>query len=360
MKDWESLEPDVTKLLTKHYTPHAAGRKVDKVVVHYNAGNLTVEGCWSVWQTREASAHYQVESSGRVGQLVYDKDIAWHAGVWSVNESSIGIEHANLADGTITEACLDAGSHLVAALCKHYNLGRPQWLVNVFPHKHFKATSCPGQIYGSQKDAYIQRAQYWYDVMTGAVQPEKPVSERLPEVLRGFTDLDPDAWYIGPIEECVREGYMGGYKGGKEFGPSDALTRGQAVCVMANFERVDLTDHLEPFEDVDAEPYYYTALCWALDNGYVSTASGKFRPGDAVTRSDLLTFLWRMEGEPEPKGEPAGFPDWKDVPEWAEKPVAWAVENGIVSGSKGKLSPISACTRAEACAMLANLAKVEA
>ena len=190
--------------------------------------------------------------------------------------------------------------------------------------------------------------------MTGAVQPEKPVSERLPEALRGFTDLDPDAWYIGPIEECVLQGYMSGYDE-SHFGPSDALTRGQAVCVMANFKRVDLTGYLEPFEDVDAEPYYYTALCWALDNGYVSTASGKFRPGDAVTRSDLLTFLWRMEGEPEPAGEPAGFPDWKDVPDWAKDAVAWAVEQGVISGAGGKLSPLSVCTRAEACAMITNL-----
>ena len=357
MLNWETLQPDEYKLLDKHYTAGRGGYAIDKIVLHHNAGNLSIQGCWNVWQTREASAHYQVDANGRIGQLVNDWDTAWHAGDWAANCSSIGIEHANLADGTITGECLDNGSHLVAALCKRYNLGRPQWLVNVFPHKHFKATSCPGQIYGSQKDAYIARAQYWYDVMNGAVQPEKPVGERLPEALRGFTDLDPDAWYIGVVEECVKQGYINGYSSGREFGPSDTLTRGQAVCVMANFKRVDLTDYLEPFEDVDAEPYYYTALCWALDNGYVSTESGKFRPGDAVTRSDLLTFLWRMEGEPEPKGEPSGFPDWGDVPEWAKRPVAWAVEKGIISGSKGKLSPLSACTRAEACAMLANLAK---
>lgn len=175
MKDWAKLLPDVTKLLTKHFTTHAAGRKVEYIVIHYNAGDLTVEGCWSVWQTREASAHYQVESGGRIGQLVYDKDIAWHAGNWTANTKSIGIEHANKSGGTIAEECLDNGSHLVAALCHYYNLGRPEWGKNVFPHSHFVATSCPGQIYGSQKDAYIQRAQYWYDVMDGK-DVEKPTS----------------------------------------------------------------------------------------------------------------------------------------------------------------------------------------
>ena len=170
--DWEKLQPDVYRLLDKHFTPGRSGYKISYIVLHYNAGNLTVEGCWSVWQTRQASAHYQVESGGRIGQLVNDWDTGWHAGNWEANCKSIGIEHANIAGGYITETCLDAGAHLVAALCKYYGLGRPQWLVNVFPHSYFQATSCPGQIYGTQKEAYIQRAQYWYDVMTGAKQEE--------------------------------------------------------------------------------------------------------------------------------------------------------------------------------------------
>ena len=168
--NWNTLDADVNKIMNIHFSKGRSGRKVNKIVVHYNAGDLTVEGCYSVWQTRPASAHYQVESSGRIGQLVWDSDTAWHASNWDVNCSSIGIEHANKADGTITEACLDNGAHLVAALCKHFGLGRPQWLVNIFPHKYFAATSCPGQIYGSQKDAYIQRAQQWYDQMVNGGQ----------------------------------------------------------------------------------------------------------------------------------------------------------------------------------------------
>ena len=175
MKNWEKCEADVNKILSVHYTKGRSGAKVNKIIVHYNAGNLTVEGCYSVWQSRAASAHYQVESSGRIGQLVWDKDTAWHAGNWNANITSIGIEHANKSDGTITEACLDNGAHLVAALCKSYGLGRPEWLKNVFPHKYFSATACPGQIYGSQKNDYIKRAQYWYDKMSGK-NPSKPSS----------------------------------------------------------------------------------------------------------------------------------------------------------------------------------------
>lgn len=166
--DWVNLNADVNMILSKHYTKGRSGYKVNKIVVHYNAGNLSIAGCYSVWQTRAASAHYQVEESGRIGQLVWDSDTAWHASNWAANCSSIGIEHANYSDGTISEKCLDNGAHLVAALCKYFGLGRPEWLKNVFPHKYFAATSCPGQIYGSQKDAYIKRAQQWYDSMTGS------------------------------------------------------------------------------------------------------------------------------------------------------------------------------------------------
>ena len=109
MKNWETLEADVNKILTKHFTKGRSGASINKIVVHYNAGNLTTEGCYSVWQSRAASAHYQVEDDGRIGQLVWDSDTAWHASNWQANISSIGIEHANKSDGTITEKCLDNG-----------------------------------------------------------------------------------------------------------------------------------------------------------------------------------------------------------------------------------------------------------
>ncbi|MDD6693199.1 MAG: N-acetylmuramoyl-L-alanine amidase [Olsenella sp.] len=165
MRDWARCEADVVRLMNKHFTPGRSGARIQHVVVHYNDADGSVEDVWGWWQTRKASAHYQVESSGRVGQLVWDRDTAWHAGLWSENLRSIGIEHANRSDGTISEACLDNGAHLVAALCRLYGLGRPQWNANVFPHCHFASTSCPGQIYGSQRDAYISCAQLWYDRM---------------------------------------------------------------------------------------------------------------------------------------------------------------------------------------------------
>lgn len=183
MKNWQTLEADVNKIMTKHYTKGRAGKKINKIIVHHNDGNLTVEGCWNVWQTREASAHYQVEADGSVGQLVWDSDTAWHAGSWDANLTSIGIEHADISRSPyrLSDATLENGAHLVAALCKKFGLGRPQWRKNVFPHSDFRSTECPASIAGDQNAQYMARAQYWYDQMTGV----KPAPQQAPASAAG-------------------------------------------------------------------------------------------------------------------------------------------------------------------------------
>lgn len=191
MKNWETLDADVNMILNKHFNTGRNGRKIDKVILHHNAGNLTVEGCYNVWQTRQASAHYQVDINGTIGQLVWDSDTAWHAGNSEANLTSIGIEHANNNRNpwTISDATLDAGAHLVASICKKFNLGEPQWLVNVFPHSYFSSTECPGEIAKSQKDKYMATAKKYYHEMMGTADkptgPAKTVSELAQEVIQG-------------------------------------------------------------------------------------------------------------------------------------------------------------------------------
>lgn len=176
MKNWDTLEADENLLMNTHYTPGRSGRNIDKIVIHHNAGNLSIAGCYNLWQTREASAHYQVDANGRIGQLVWDVDTAWHADDWDANITSIGVEHADINTNpwTISDATLDNGAHLVAALCKYYGLGRPQWCVNVFPHSRFSATECPTSLAGTQNAAYMAKAQQWYDSMTGGTPAPTP------------------------------------------------------------------------------------------------------------------------------------------------------------------------------------------
>lgn len=181
MKNWDKLEADRDLILNKHFTGGRNGCRIDKVILHHNGGNLSGEGCYNVWQTREASAHYQVDANGVITQIVWDGDTAWHAGNYQANCTSIGIEHADICTNPwkISDATLDNGAHLTAAVCKYYGLGRPQYGKNVFFHKDFSPTECPASIAGSQRDAYMRRAQEWYDRMTGSKpsSPAKPAAK---------------------------------------------------------------------------------------------------------------------------------------------------------------------------------------
>jgi len=162
---------DRTKLLPKGlYTEGRGKSKVKYIVIHYNAGDLSLDGCYDVLKSRKVSAHYQVDSKGKTAQYVYDSNTAYHAGVWAVNQASIGIEHANRGLGTtasFTPETLIAGAKLVGGLCYKFKLGKPEWFKNVYPHHHFKATSCPGTLDKKYADEYIKYAQDYYKLLEG-------------------------------------------------------------------------------------------------------------------------------------------------------------------------------------------------
>lgn len=182
MKNWHTLEPDRYKLMNKHYTKGRAGNKVECVVIHHNAGVLSIDQIWDVWQTRQASAHYQVQSDGKIGQLVNDWDTAWHAASQYTNQRSIGIEVSNSAgpnaDWPITDTAIREAGRLIAAVCLHYKLGRPVSGDNVRYHREFTGTSCPYHLApgGKYNKALIGEAQRFYDELKagGAKQDNAP------------------------------------------------------------------------------------------------------------------------------------------------------------------------------------------
>ena len=218
MKSWSKLEADKVRLLQKNYTEGRGGERIRYIVIHHNGGTLTTDGCYDVWQTRPASAHYQVEKDGTIGQLVWDRDTAWHAANALANRRSISVEHANSSSPTspITEATLDSGAHLVAAICRSYGLGRPEWGVNVYPHQHFTSTDCPGHIAGDQRDAYMARAQSWYDRMGQSPEVTAAQSSTLPPYsfavfMRGVTGTGRGkrSGNVGLLQEAlVARGYL--------------------------------------------------------------------------------------------------------------------------------------------------------
>ena len=107
-----------------------------------------------------------------------------------------------------------------------------------------------------------------------------------------------------------------------------------------------------PFSDVSTDAYYYNAVKWAADKGITSgIGNGLFSPDSPCTRAQIVTFLWRAAGSPEPKA----ISSFSDVPagSYYAKAVAWAIENGITTGiGGGKFSPDATCTRAQSVTFL--------
>ena len=107
-----------------------------------------------------------------------------------------------------------------------------------------------------------------------------------------------------------------------------------------------------PFSDVSTSAYYYEAVKWAQEKDITGgIGNGLFGPNQPCTRAQIVTFLWRAAGSPEPKSM-SSFSDVSAGSYYA-KAVAWAVENGITTGTgDGKFSPDATCTREQAVAFL--------
>lgn len=107
-----------------------------------------------------------------------------------------------------------------------------------------------------------------------------------------------------------------------------------------------------PFSDVSTSAYYYEAVKWAQEKGITGgIGNGLFGPNQPCTRAQIVTFLWRTAGSPEPKAM-SSFAD-VSMDAYYAKAVAWAVENGITTGTgDGKFSPDATCTRAQSVTFL--------
>ena len=118
---------------------------------------------------------------------------------------------------------------------------------------------------------------------------------------------------------------------------------------------------ISPFRDVPTDAYYYEAVKWAQKKGITGgIGDGLFGPNQPCTRAQIVTFLWRAAGSPEPEGTAAGMTDVA-AGSYYEKAVAWAIENGITTGTAdGRFAPDATCTRAQGMTFLVRASKASA
>lgn len=162
-----------------------------------------------------------------------------------------------------------------------------------------------------------------------------------------FTDVPADAYFYDAVEWAVEEGITSGTSP-TTFSPNNGCTRAQMVTFLwrAAGSPEPESDY-GPFRDVPKDAYYRKAVLWAAGEGITSgTSPTTFSPNATVTRAQTVTFLWRWEGEPE-ADQRSGF---RDVPagQYYSQAVSWAVEAGITNGTgTTTFSPGQTCTRAQ-------------
>ena len=160
-----------------------------------------------------------------------------------------------------------------------------------------------------------------------------------------FSDVSTSAYYYEAVKWAQEKGITGGIGNGL-FGPNQPCTRAQIVTFLWRAAGSPEPKSMSSFSDVSADSYYAKAVAWAVENGITTgTGDGKFSPDATCTRAQSVTFLFRAIGKlVDSKAE---FSDVLTDSYYANA-VAWAVENGVTNGIGGGLfGPNNSCTRAQ-------------
>ena len=155
---------------------------------------------------------------------------------------------------------------------------------------------------------------------------------------KSFSDVKTGDWYVDAVKYVSDKGLMSG-TGSDKFAPSATTTRAMLMTVLARYAGEDTTG---------GATWYEKGMEWAKAKG----VSDGTNPNANITREQLVTMMYRYAGSPKADGKLDSFSDAASVSTYAADAMQWAVANGIVNGSNGKLNPQNNATRAEVAAIL--------
>ena len=211
----------------------------------------------------------------------------------------------------------------------------------------------------------------------GATKTEAIPATGVPSVCPGgptcpgyaFRDMPvPADWSHEGLDYCIYRGYIAGTSA-STVAPTGVCTRAQLVSILYRMQGepttvkgYELAKLRAPFDDVPRGQWYTDAIWWAKLTGVVAgTSATTFDPSGEITREQLAVILYNYtkqfaSGSLTATGSLAGFPDAGSVSSWARTEMAWAVGNGLISGtgsgSAAYLSPQGSATRAQVAAIL--------
>ena len=145
-------------------------------------------------------------------------------------------------------------------------------------------------------------------------------------------------WYADAVKYVTDKGLMNGTDD-NQFSPSATTTRAMLMTVLARYAGEDTTG---------GATWYEKSMEWAKAKG----VSDGTNPNANITREQLVTMMYRYAGSPKADGKLDSFSDAASVSTYAADAMQWAVANGIVNGSNGKLNPQNNATRAQVAVIL--------
>ena len=186
------------------------------------------------------------------------------------------------------------------------------------------------------------------------VRPSQPSQPEQPSQ-KGFNDVKPGDYFYDAVNWAVEKGITTGTSA-TTFSPNASCTRAQIVTFLWRASgSPEPKTASNPFTDVAANAYYCKAVLWAVENGITTgTSATTFSPDAPCTRAQGVTFLWRANGS-KAASAAASFTDVASDAYYAPA-VAWAAEQNVTGGvGNGLFSPNTTCTRAQIVSMLYRL-----
>lgn len=212
----KSVKNLIAQLSATGHVTHTSYKKTS-VTMHHNGGRLSHEGVLSVWKTRPASAHFDVDGTGAVAQYVKVSEYSWAVGNKAGNQSSISIEMANATvspDWTVSDATWQSAARLAGWLFAKVIDGTPRPSKNnFFYHHHWSATDCAGPYMEKIYPKVLKAAQAAYDsfkkkpaTAPSSPRPNTPVKKSIPEVVK---DVIAGKYGNGPhrVRALIAAGY---------------------------------------------------------------------------------------------------------------------------------------------------------
>ncbi len=189
----------------------------------------------------------------------------------------------------------------------------------------------------------------WEDAQVNSASADAPdMPGEPPAGAPAFSDVAPDAYYADSVRWAVRQGVTRGTSNSL-FSPDALCTRAQIVTFLWRAAGSPEPTGDTPFTDVTEDAYYYKAALWAHEQGIVET--DLFQPDLPCTRMETVALLWRAAGSPATAAETS----FTDVPAGSDDAtaVAWAVAQGVTRGTSATtFSPGGVCTRAQIVTLL--------